>query len=181
MFGNNFFSTTNNLGNIPNLNGLSQYPNLQNSRIPIGTQKLENELQCRWVNSFQEAQNQLVNSGSQMLFVNMNEAEIYFKVRDVNGLENISTFTITAKDKPKEVEKKEKQDNLIENLFVQNNAILEEIKNIKLDLATINNFVSTGSNENLTTNSATLACTNQNNNNNNGILLSSEMLIYGGK
>ena len=93
--------------------------------------RAENDIVGKWVSSYQDAQSQTIAANSQMIFINMNEAEIYSKVRDVNGVETISTFTIIPKEKPKEVEKKEKQENLIENLAAQNNAILQELKNIQ--------------------------------------------------
>lgn len=91
----------------------------------------EQDVLGKWVNSYQEAQSFAVPNGSQTIFINMNEAEIYSKTRDANGIENILTFTIIPKEKPKEVEKKEKQENLIENLAAQNGAILQELKNIQ--------------------------------------------------
>ena len=125
----NTFFNPNNMNTFPRQLDMPPLPQVKQPRA-------ENDVIGKWVGTYQEAQSQTIAAGSQMLFINMNEAEIYSKVRDANGMETISTFTIVPKDKPKEVEKKEKQENLIESLAAQNSAILQELKNIQELLAT---------------------------------------------
>ena len=125
----NTFFNPNNMNTFPRQLDMPPMPQVKQPRA-------ENDVIGKWVGTYQEAQSQTIAAGSQMLFINMNEAEIYSKVRDANGMETISTFTIVPKDKPKEVEKKEKQENLIESLAAQNSAILQELKNIQELLAT---------------------------------------------
>lgn len=122
---NTFFNPNNmNMNMFPKPLDMPPMPQIKQPRA-------ENDVVGKWVSSYQDAQSYAIAANSQMLFINMNEAEIYSKVKDANGMETISTFTIIPKEKPKEIEKKEKQENLIENLAAQNNAILQELKNIQ--------------------------------------------------
>ena len=120
----NSFFNPNNMNTFPRQLDMPPIPQMKQPRA-------ENDVVGKWVGTYQEAQSQTIAANSQMLFINMNEAEIYSKVKDANGMETISTFTIVPKEKPREVEKKEKQENLIENLAAQNGAILQELKNIQ--------------------------------------------------
>lgn len=125
----NTFFNPNNMNMFPRQLDMPPMPQIKQPRA-------ENDVVGKWVNSYQDAQSYAIAANSQMLFINMNEAEIYSKVKDANGMETISTFTIIPKEKPKELEKKEKQENLIESLAAQNNAILQELKNIQEYLVT---------------------------------------------